>query len=54
VGEFPVDIRIYSPYELVSRLKSTGWEVKETFESFTTRSPCRPESPVYALAARAE
>jgi SAM-dependent methyltransferase len=52
-GEFPVDIRVYSPHELVSRLEATGWSVKETYESFMTRGPARPESPVYALAAKA-
>jgi len=53
VGEFPVDIRVYSPYELVPRLEATGWSVKETYESLTTKSPYRLDSPVYALVARA-
>jgi len=52
-GEFPVDIRVYSPHELVPRLEATGWSVKATYESFTTRSPYRADSPVYALAAEA-
>ena len=52
-GEFPVDIRVYSPHELVPRLEATGWSVKETYESFTTRSPYRTDSPVYALVAKA-
>jgi SAM-dependent methyltransferase len=52
-GEFPVDIRVYSPHELVPRLEATGWSVKETFESFTSRSPYRADSPVYALVAKA-
>jgi SAM-dependent methyltransferase len=52
-GEFPVDIRVYSPHELVPRLEATGWSVKETYESFTTRNPYRADSPVYALAAEA-
>ncbi len=52
-GEFPVDIRVYSPNELVARLESTGWSVGKTYESFTTRNPCRAESPVYALVAKA-
>jgi SAM-dependent methyltransferase len=52
-GEFPVDIRVYSPHELVSRLEATGWSVKETYESFITRSPYRGDSPVYALVAKA-
>ena len=52
-GEFPVDIRVYSPHELVPRLEATGWSVKETYESFVTRSPYRADSPVYALVAKA-
>jgi SAM-dependent methyltransferase len=52
-GEFPIDIRVYSPHELVSRLEATGWEVEGTFESLVTRSPPRAESPAYAVAARA-
>lgn len=52
-GEFPVDIRVYSPHELVSRLEATGWSVKGTFDSFTTKGHSRPESPVYALVAKA-
>jgi SAM-dependent methyltransferase len=52
-GEFPVDIRVYSPHELVSRLEATGWSVKETYESFTSRRSYRADSPVYALVAKA-
>ncbi len=52
-GEFPTDIRVYSPHELVSRLETTGWKVKGTFESLTSRGPSRAESPVYALVAEA-
>jgi SAM-dependent methyltransferase len=52
-GEFPVDIRVYSPHELVSRLEATGWSVKETFDSFTTRGACRADSPVYSVVAKA-
>ena len=52
-GEFPIDIRVYSPHELVSRLEATGWGVRETYESFITRSPYRADSPVYALVAKA-
>jgi SAM-dependent methyltransferase len=52
-GEFPIDIRVYSPHELVSRLEAVGWSVRETYESFITRSPYRGDSPVYALVAKA-
>ena len=53
-GEFPIDIRVYSPHELTSRLEASGWSVRETYESFTSRSPYRADSPVYALVAKAE
>ena len=52
-GEFPIDIRVYSPHELLGRLEATGWRVEDTFDSFTTKDPHSPGSPVYALAARA-
>ncbi len=52
-GEFPVDIRVYSPHELVPRLEAAGWSVKETYESFVTKSPYRADSPVFSLVAKA-
>ncbi len=52
-GEFPVDIRVYSPHELIARLEATGWRVGHTYDSFTTKGPCRVESPAYALVAEA-
>ena len=52
-GEFPIDIRVYSPHELVSRVEATGWKVEETYESFTSRRPYRVDSPVFALVAKA-
>ena len=52
-GEFPIDIRVYSPHELVPRLEATGWSVQGTYDSFTTRGQAVPESPVYAVFARA-
>ena len=52
-GEFPVDIRVYSPHELVARLEATGWTVRDTFESFTGKGPARADSPIFALVAEA-
>jgi SAM-dependent methyltransferase len=52
-GEFPIDIRIYSPHELISRLHATGWTVTKTLDSFISMGPYREESPVYALVAKA-
>jgi SAM-dependent methyltransferase len=53
-GEFPIDIRIYSPHELISRLNATGWGVTETLDSFISMGAYREDSPVYALVAKAE
>jgi SAM-dependent methyltransferase len=52
-GEFPIDVRVYSPHELASRLQATGWTVQETYESFITKNPYNHDCPVYALVARA-
>ena len=52
-GEFPIDVRVYSPHELVPRLQSAGWRMDATYESLTSKGPYRAESPVYALVARA-
>jgi SAM-dependent methyltransferase len=53
-GEFPIDIRVYSPHELISRLNATGWGVTETLDSFISMGAYREDSPVYALVAKAE
>jgi SAM-dependent methyltransferase len=52
-GEFPTDIRVYSPHELVKMLSGTGWAVSAVYESLSTRGPFTPESPVYCLVAEA-
>jgi SAM-dependent methyltransferase len=52
-GEFPTDIRVYSPHELVSMLADSGWSVSNVYESLSTKRNFTPESPVYALVAEA-
>jgi SAM-dependent methyltransferase len=52
-GEFPTDIRVYSPHELVAMLGSSGWSVSEVYESLSTMRDFTPESPVYAMVAEA-
>lgn len=52
-GEFPIDIRVYSPHEVVSMLEASGWSVSGVYESLSTRRDFSPESPVYALVAEA-
>ncbi|MGA2663501.1 MAG: class I SAM-dependent methyltransferase [Nitrososphaerales archaeon] len=52
-GEFPTDIRVYSPHELVSMLDATGWRLAGLYGSLLTRAPFTPASPVCALVAEA-
>ena len=52
-GEFPVDIRVYSPREMASMLTSTGWSAPEVYESLSTKAAFTSRSPVYALVAEA-
>jgi SAM-dependent methyltransferase len=52
-GEFPIDIRVYSPHELITMLGSSGWSVSGVYESLSTKRGFTSESPVYALVAEA-
>ena len=53
VGEFPIDIRIYSPHELSFMLRRSGWRLTGVYESFNTNGKFTAESPVYASIAEA-
>ncbi len=52
-GEFPVDIRVYSPPEMAAMLAGTGWSAPEVYESLSTKAAFTSRSPVYALVAEA-
>jgi SAM-dependent methyltransferase len=52
-GEFPIDIRVYSPHELVSMLSGCGWSISGVYESLSTKRDFTPASPVYAAVAEA-
>jgi SAM-dependent methyltransferase len=52
-GEFPVDIRVYSPHEVISMLDLAGWSVSAVYESLSTKAEFTNRSPVYALFAEA-
>jgi SAM-dependent methyltransferase len=52
-GEFPIDIRVYSPHELVSMLGECDWSVSGIYESVSTKSPFTAESPAYSVLAEA-
>lgn len=52
-GEFPVDIRVYSPKEITSMLAGEGWSVSAVYESLSTKGDFTSRSPVYALVAEA-
>jgi SAM-dependent methyltransferase len=53
VGEFPIDIRIYSPHELSLMLQRSGWRLTQVYQSFSTKGKFTVESPVYASVAEA-
>ena len=52
-GEFPTDIRIYSPHELIKMLGTTGWSLSGLYGSLLSKTPFDPESPSYVLVAEA-
>ena len=52
-GEFPTDIRVYSPHELVSMLERSGWSLAGLYDSLLTKHAFSPETPSYALVAEA-
>lgn len=53
VGEFPVDIRIYSPHELTAMLIRSGWRLTQIYQSLTTYGPYSVDSPVFSIVAEA-
>lgn len=52
-GELSVDIRLYSPHELVAMLAASGWKLSGVYESLATMTPFQPESPFYAVVLEA-
>ncbi len=52
-GEFPVDIRLYSPHELAKMLEVSGWKLTDVRESFGTGRSFNVASPVYSAVAEA-
>lgn len=52
-GEFPTDIRVYSPHEVASILRRTGWRLEGLYDSLVTRGAFSSETPSYALVAEA-
>ena len=52
-GDFPTDIRVYSPHELVSMLEDAGWNLSGLYDSLLTKGQFSPETPSYSLVAEA-
>jgi SAM-dependent methyltransferase len=52
-GDFPIDIRVYSPHELTMLLDRSGWQLTSLSESLGTGRPFSFDSPVYSLVAEA-
>lgn len=50
-GEFPTDIRVYSPHEVISMLEPAGWSLSGLYDSLLTKTPFNPESPSYSIVA---
>ena len=53
VAESPLDLRLYSPHELVGLLESTGWKVPTIYDSLTYRRPYSPDVGSMTLIAEA-
>jgi SAM-dependent methyltransferase len=52
-GEFPIDIRVYSPHELISMLERSGWALSGLYDSLSSKGEFNPASPVYSVLAEA-
>jgi ubiquinone/menaquinone biosynthesis C-methylase UbiE len=48
-----VDLRLYSPHELVGMLDETGWKVSAIYDSLGNRRSYSPENPGMTLVAEA-
>ena len=48
-----LDLRLYSPHELVKMLEETRWKVPAIYDSLTYRRPYSPENPGMTLIAEA-
>ena len=52
-AESSLDLRLYSPHELVGMLEKGGWKVSSTWDSLTNRRPYSPDNPGMTLVAEA-
>lgn len=52
-SESAIDLRLYSPHELVKMLEESGWKVSAIYDSLTNRRPYSPENPGVTLVAEA-
>jgi ubiquinone/menaquinone biosynthesis C-methylase UbiE len=52
--ESSVDLRLYSPHELVTMLKDADWKVTKVYDSLTNRQQYSPDSRGMAIVAEAK
>ena len=52
-AESSLDLRLYSPHELVGMLEEGGWKVSSIWDSLTNRRPYSPDNPGMTLVAEA-
>ena len=52
-AESPLDLRLYSPHELVTMLEGSGWRLSGMYDSITHRKPVSSDSHSFAIIAKA-
>jgi len=52
-AETPLNLRLYSPHELVAMLEGSGWKLSAMYDSLTNRKPVSPNNHSFAIVAEA-
>jgi hypothetical protein len=52
-AESPLDLRLYSPHELVAMLEGSGWRLSAMYDSLINRKPVSSNSQSLAIVAEA-
>jgi len=52
-AETPLDLRLYSPHELVAMLEGSGWKLSAMYDSLTNREPVSPHNHSFTIVAEA-
>jgi ubiquinone/menaquinone biosynthesis C-methylase UbiE len=52
-AETPLDLRLYSPHEVVAMLEGSGWKSSAIYDSLTYRKPVSSDNHSFAIVAEA-